>query len=176
MGLYFYEESYSGIEQNRKLKRIWESLECRPDIDFEIVLNHSLTLNQSSAKAEFKEEFGNIPWYTLLGSGRKLCCVLKIVMLSQTEVPREAGYLIILEPGRSLNYFAFDSYNILVLDTYPFSLENVVKFMTSNLERTLVLDKLLSPYAPLRRGCNSCSKYSICIRCSICSGKVCLFL
>lgn len=88
MGLYFYEETYVGIERTKLLEEIWKSLKDREDAQgFEIVINHALTMNHSYA--------GNIPWYSISGSARKLRRILRVKVVDHDYVSPEADYLII---------------------------------------------------------------------------------
>lgn len=127
--------------------------------NFEIVLiNKTHDGNLQLAKAQFKDKFGDIPWYSLpLLYNLKCYEVFQIHFIE--EIKRRECSFIVLEPDRyqCLTYFGFGILDKYGIDAYPFTLEKAVVVEKSIQRKGLVLSELLSPSAPLRRGGSTCN-------------------
>lgn len=58
----------------------------REDIDFEIVLIYIHALDHSLGKPKFMEEFENLPWYTLYGSGKSCVGYSRLTSLEEMRL------------------------------------------------------------------------------------------
>lgn len=139
----------------------WKSLKDDPNKKFAIISINEVSTCLSRFKDKFQEEYRDIPWYTLPYDGRSLCRVLHIP-LENDDISSNAGHFIIIEHDRyqPLNYFALDVLEIYGIGVFPFTLERVVEIEKKK-QQKLKLCKLLSPSAPLRRGCSTC--YKVCV-------------
>lgn len=83
------------------------------------------------------------------------------------KISRNAGAFIILDPNKSLSYFALDILQIFGIEAFPFNLENIVKVAKRNQHKAMVLSELLSPLTPSRYGGSSfyggSTWYKICV-------------
>lgn len=179
VGLFFFNLTNPGYQRARKLLKLWNSLEGERRNAFEIVFINEGSINLSLAKAEFEKEFGyTMPWYSLPFDGRRLCQLFNLVGFGRfhhRDDP-ESGYFIMLDPDKyqSVSYFAFNILEEFGNDAYPFTLEKAVTIAKSRQQKELMLGKLLSPSAPLRRGGSTSTKNVTTV--SKLSGKLVLLL
>lgn len=158
VGLHFFDKSPLDEPWARVLLSTWELLKDDPDKKFVIVSINNGSLSLSYFKNTFPEEYDDIPWYRLPCDGRKICRLL-FIPLDNDDISSNAGHFIITERDKyqPLNYFALDVLELYGVEAFPFTLQRAVELEKKKQQR-LGLCELLSPSAPLCRGCSTRSK------------------